>query len=138
MGSSNAPEVFVSNFALDTMIAYPNKIFGWLIHLRVAEVGDDGGLIEGDSICSNGESGPNQCKEPQSDVFQCVDDFTELEVLFVGTRSVGRKPSLYESLLFFRQPFCCLGDCFGGSALAADCNQRGGQDSAYNLEVETR
>jgi hypothetical protein len=59
-------------------------------------------LVECHAMCSNSKGCPDSCKQPQAEIFQGVDDLTEVEVLLVRAGRVRWESGLDEFLL----PLC--------------------------------
>ena len=75
-------------------------IYLLLVNLRIAKVGDNGGLVECHAVRADSKSRPDEGKQPQPQVLQRLDDLAEFEVLLAGSRGVGWEACLDEFLLF--------------------------------------
>lgn len=53
-------------------------------------IGDDTRAVEIYTVLSTSHESPTECEQPQTDVFECPNDFPTSEVLFVGARRVLR------------------------------------------------
>jgi hypothetical protein len=76
-----------------------------------AQIGNDGRLVEAYTRGADGKGGPDEGEEPETDVFEGVDDFAEVEVLFRSSRRVGREAGLDESFLLVCEPFGIRRNC---------------------------
>lgn len=75
-----------------------NDVF--LVNLRIAKVGDHGGLVECHAVRAYSKGRPDEGKQPQPQILQGLDDLAEFEVLLAGSRGVGWESGLDEFLLF--------------------------------------
>lgn len=70
------------------------------VNLRIAKVGDNGGLVECHAVRAYSKGRPDGSKQPQPQILQRLDDLAEFEVLLAGSRGVGWESGLDEFLLF--------------------------------------